>query len=397
MPNLTRSFPKYRRHRASGQGLVTLNGKDFYLGQYESEDSRAEYDLLIGQWLANGRILPKHKPDNAPPEVETLTISELLLAYWKWAKVYYRKDDEATSEQNCIKAVAKLLKLKYGRTSAAEFGPLALQDLRDKMINAGRARTTINQNVGRIRRIFKWGGSRELIPASVYEALRTVDGLRPGRSGARETKPVKPVPRSAVDAIRLYVSPQIWAMVELQWLTGMRSGEVTIMRAYDIEMSGAVWLYRPTTHKTFHHGHERIVDLGPRSQKIIRLFLKADVTAYLFQPIDAINELHRIQCAQRVARGGIGSHKRRKYPPRWRPGDCYTADSYRRAIARVCYKAGIARWHPHQLRHAAATRIRKQYGLEIARAILGHRSLVVTETYAELDRQHVCGIVAKIG
>ena len=35
----------------------------------------------------------------------------------------------------------------------------------------------------------------------------------------------------------------------------------------------------------------------------------------------------------------------------------------------------------------AATFLRKEFGLETARIILGHRSAAITEVYAELDQQ----------
>src|SRR5262249_4354731 len=37
-------IPSYRRHRASGQAVVTLNGVDHYLGRFNSPESKAEYD-----------------------------------------------------------------------------------------------------------------------------------------------------------------------------------------------------------------------------------------------------------------------------------------------------------------------------------------------------------------
>ncbi len=43
------------------------------------------------------------------------------------------------------------------------------------------------------------------------------------------------------------------------------------------------------------------------------------------------------------------------------------------------------RWHPHQLRHNAAAELRKEFGLEAGRIILGHCSAVITEVYAEKD------------
>lgn len=60
------SLPKYRKHRASGQAVVTLNGKDFYLGPHGTRASKAEYDRLLGEWLAAGRQLPAEAEDEAP-------------------------------------------------------------------------------------------------------------------------------------------------------------------------------------------------------------------------------------------------------------------------------------------------------------------------------------------
>jgi len=39
-------------------------------------------------------------------------------------------------------------------------------------------------------------------------------------------------------------------------------------------------------------------------------------------------------------------------------------------------------YHPHQLRHNAATRLRREYGLEAPQVILGHKMLSVTEVTA---------------
>src|SRR5436190_668846 len=97
------------------------------------------------------------------------------------------------------------------------------------------------------------------------------------RSEARESKPVKPVPESFVDAIRLKVSPQIWAMIELQRYTGMRPGEVTAMRTSDIDTSGKVWVYSPTAHKTAYRGHSRQIYLGPRAQAVLKAWLRTDL------------------------------------------------------------------------------------------------------------------------
>ena len=55
MPTLVNEVPKYRKHRASGQAVVTLAGKTKYLGPHGTRASHLEYDRLIGEWLAAGR------------------------------------------------------------------------------------------------------------------------------------------------------------------------------------------------------------------------------------------------------------------------------------------------------------------------------------------------------
>ena len=55
MPRLLHSLPRYRHHKATGQAVVTVFGKDRYLGPWQSKASRAEYDRLIAEWLAAGR------------------------------------------------------------------------------------------------------------------------------------------------------------------------------------------------------------------------------------------------------------------------------------------------------------------------------------------------------
>ena len=54
------------------------------------------------------------------------------------------------------------------------------------------------------------------------------------------------------------------------------------------------------------------------------------------------------------------------------------------------------RWHPHQLRHNAATEL-SEFGIEVARVILGHRSAAITEVYAEMDAKKAIDVMALLG
>ena len=67
---------------------MTLNGRDYYLGSYGTKTSKIEYDRLIGEWLAAGRV--------APATESSLTLVELAAAYRRWAESYYVKHGQPT-------------------------------------------------------------------------------------------------------------------------------------------------------------------------------------------------------------------------------------------------------------------------------------------------------------
>jgi len=73
MPKLVHRLPKYRKHKASGQAVVTINGQDHYLGRWQYAGSKAEHKRLIGEYLAHGCVIQDLS--------EATTVSEVILAY----------------------------------------------------------------------------------------------------------------------------------------------------------------------------------------------------------------------------------------------------------------------------------------------------------------------------
>lgn len=390
MSRITRKPPSYRRHKATGQAVVTIAGKDHYLGSHGSPESIDAYKRLISEWTAAGRAAVAASA-SATKSGADFRICELLAAYYEHADRYYVKDGEPTGEAKNMKDATRLLQALYGMVPVAEFGPMALKAVRQKFIDSKLSRRVINYRVNRIRRVFKWGVENQLVAPQVLHALQAVAALRAGRTEARETGPVRPVCEESVSVILPFVTPQVQAMIELQQLTGMRPNEVTAMRPMDIDRSQATWIYRPARHKTEHHGIERLIYLGPKAQDIIRPYLLRMEEAYLFSPKDAVK-----QSRDRLRRGNNPPKKRRPSPKRI-PGNRYTRRSYYSAIRRGCEKAGIEVWGPNRLRHSAATYLRKRFGIEAARVVLGHRSSAVTEVYAELDRTKAADIMAEVG
>jgi integrase len=392
------NLPSYRLHKQSGQAVVTLpdalgNRKDVLLGVYDSPASHEAYRRTIAEWVTRGGR------KGLPPVAQTdLSIAEMLVAFLAHAEQHYRHlDGTSTSELSVYKYALKPLRELYAQTSANDFGSLALMAVRERMIELGWCRKLINQQIGRIKRVFKWATSRELIEGKNLPKLLAVAGLQAGRSAAKDTEKVRPVPPEVVEKTLPLLPAQIVAMIRLQQITGMRPGEVAAMRTCDITLSGDVWEYRPAQHKTQHHDHERVIILGPRAQAILKPWLRPVLSEYLFQPREAMAELRRQRRERRKTRVQPSQQNRAKKHPYKQPGIRYHPTSYARAISVACRKANIPHWHPHQLRHLAATEMKKNADLDTVRTILGHQTLSVTDHYAEMDRTKAMELARRLG
>jgi integrase len=172
------------------------------------------------------------------------------------------------------------------------------------------------------------------------------------------------------------------------------------MRPADIDRTGGdVWIYRPESHKTEHHGRQREIVLGAQAQGILLRYLARDPHTYCFRPVDSETKRRAAQSDSRHTSLAYGNRPgtNRKARPKRTAGEQYTVDAYRRAIHRACDKTGIEKWSPNRLRHSAATQVRREFGLEAAQVVLGHASADVSQVYAERDLAKAIEVARKIG
>ncbi|MFQ5423650.1 MAG: tyrosine recombinase XerC [Phycisphaerae bacterium] len=418
--------PKYRRRTIRGKTVAyctftdpaTNRRRDVWLGPYGSPESQERYARVLAE-LQSGSVAV-HDVARQTRSVGGPTVTQLCDAFRRSEIDRFSQGESANYD-----LAIRLFRRLCGNLPAQSVGPNRLRDVRTAMIELGWSRGYCNKQTNRIRRIYKWGVSHETCSVESYQRLATIEPLRRGQTEAHDNPPVRPVPDEAIDAVLPHVSRQVAAMIELQRLTGMRPGEVCGMRPVDLDMSEAIWVFRPETHKTAWCGRTRVVHLGPKAQAVIRSFLAGrSTTAHLFSPAEAEIERRAAMHAARKTPMSCGNRPGicRKDHPRWKAGDRYTTPSYLRAIQYACDKAfpppdplakrdgetkaqwqarltlkqkqelkawrKAHRWHPHQLRHNAATLIRREFGLEAARILLGHSSAVVTEAvYVDRDEQ----------
>lgn len=416
-----RRVPGYLLHKPRGTGKVIIHGKTIYLpGKYGSDESKAEYDRLIAEYLT--------KQDR--PAAFNVTINRLCVAYLQFAETFYRKHGEITEEVNAIRRALRPLVSMYGSSPVADFGSLKLKEVRKRMVALGWYRRTVNDQVSRIVRMLSWGCEEEWVPTDVVNKCREVRNLQAGRCGnVPEGDAVEPVDIERIEAIKSFVNRHIWGMIQLQLATAMRPQEVRVMRWCDIDRSDSeVWCYQPSRHKMEHKKRTRKIFIGPAGQRILNEFLKADQTAFIFSPIDAQAERREMLRENRKSPMTPSQATRKRVGnPLVTAGNMYTKDSYRRAVTRACEKAFqmpeelrsipaslskldrdklIARatawrqewcWAPNRLRHTAGTLLRKQVDLNAARQVLGHSEKRTTEVYAEQDFDAAKEIMRRLG
>jgi integrase len=422
--------PRYLKRDKAGKILfqfarVFVGGKavDYRLGPPGTEAARIAYAQLQAELLATA---------GTPATSGRITLAEIVVRFMRHAAGYYVDHDGGPgSEVGAFKLSLLPALHLYGDSPAEAFGPLCLKATRELMVHGwtqerscgrpggGResitweplCRSVTNQRIRRIKNVFRWAASEELLPAAVHQALCTVRPLARGRTRAHETKPVQDVPDEIVVATLPHLHPVMRDMVQVQRFAGMRPGELVVMRPMDVDRTAfkidgvPIWVYRPGSdrqhgrHKGTWRGHGKAVPLGPQAQAVLATYLdNREPTAFCFSPGDAMAMLSNVRRQNRrtpvygsKASKSPAKGKGRKYAAR------YTADSYGKRVAAVCKRHGIPKWSPNCLRHSSATQAQLTVSEDAARCLLGHKSPTITQVYMHGDLQTAAKFAAKYG
>ena len=390
MPKL----PSVRKH-AKGYFFIRIQGKDHYLGS-DKPQANAQAKLLLADYLRDQPVSRSSRAGASEMAIEEIAVEFLLDE-----KKKFEHSDHDTGSYDRARRAVQLLIDSFGKTKPSDFGPLALKQIRQQLIDQGLARTTINTRVNIIKSCFRFAVENEYCEPSAYHTLQAVKGLQKGRSAAKDGKKVLPVSVELVNKTLPELPPIIADIVRLQVYCGARCSELLNLRAGEIDMSKEIWRYVPKDgHKSSWRGKERVVYFGPHCQEILKPYLERvgdDMDRYLFSPRDSVRLYKEKRRAARKTSVQPSQQNRAKENPKKVPGKRYNRHSYRNAILRACERLGIEHWFPYQLRHLSGTLAREVEGLDGAQHFLGHSNAKVTEIYAELRDEKTEAVARKIG
>ena len=373
-----RNLPKYENRSDRDVGFCryyTADGKrrkKYFPGAFRSAESKAAYGQFIkeiSQSLTPGLV----------PTTETgsrYRVAELAALWLDHCSKLYDREAET---KRCAKAIQPVIDFCHDRF-CDDFGPKDLKRCRSQLIRIGNSRKTIKDKINRVVQMFRWGAEEELCSETIYMKLKAVEPLRKGQEGVSDGRgKVLPVSWACVEPVLSHVQPPVAAMIRVQWLTGMRSGNLVDLRPCDLDRSDDVWVYRPAQHKTAYMDQDLSIFIGPQAQEVLLPYLDRKETAYCFSPRESVQALN-------ADRGAVKCADDYQFY-----GDKYDSHAYGVAVRRGIEQANrgqedtIPAWSPHQLRHARATAIQKTHGIEAARVSLGHANIATTDIYVESE------------
>ncbi len=139
------------RYHLSGQAVVTIDGRDFYLGKHGSPEAFARYAVLISDYQANSLSLPEGFNQRAiddraflllsqkveiPPEhleVRPITVKQLTAAYRAHIDQRYSRNHQVQDRER-RKAICKVLEDHDAKTYVDDFGRESLKSIEPDLL-----------------------------------------------------------------------------------------------------------------------------------------------------------------------------------------------------------------------------------------------------------------------
>jgi integrase len=275
------------------------------------------------------------------------------------------------------------------------------------MVLRGWSRENINRQVGRVRRMWKFGVRKQMVRVDVWQSLTALGPLRAGETSAPDYPDVEACEWEQAAALLPFLSPVVAAMVTTQYWSGMRPGEVCNLRWDEIDESEPAWIVRPKKHKNAWRGEKLAKLILPRFHSVLDPF-RHRAPGYVFSSILSRrwHVQQRNSVAERTSKEFPCELKRRaKALARTEAladgEDRFTSQTYGQAIRKGVKRAEAAGvilegFSPNQLRHGIATFLSRTIDHETAKRWLGHKNLATTDLYAKRNERELRLIATQV-
>lgn len=288
-----------------------------------------------------------------------ITVGELAERYLAHAKVYYRRSDGRPTREHCNigTIVHEFVSVAGEHLQAHAVNRHDLTHTRTQLLKRECKRVYINQSMLRLRRMFRWALTEELLPNDdalrILGAFAAIGPLTRNRSEAKESERKRVIDLASVRLAMPYIkSDAARDVLTILMCSGARVGEVLCLRSCDLEDDdGNLWAM-PKYHKTAHHGTRRFIPIVGNAIEVV-MRRQSLYDAYLF-PGTRTNSHATWSMVETAMRRGFA----------------------------LAEEAGVTleRFTLHDIRHAVATKARRA-GIELdgIQAMLGHSSRRMTE------------------
>lgn len=417
--------PKMEKLR-NGQYRVryTIAGKR--MTEYFGSD-QAEAEMRYAAWWASYSQAAIEQKVNAVVEttgfnvasglpavsVDHYTLSELQEMYVEWAKRFFvTRDRPGYHQELASQSVINIL----GDIYWSELDTVQFERYRQALLDMGKNRTCINQMCTNLLTWMKWCYAHKKISHRIDLELQSVKRLQPDDYGVSEKIPREPVGWEQVQQLFPFVSPNVVAMITLQYWSGMRPGEVCVMRPCELVWDGKMMYYNLAKHKTKRAtGKSLWKVINWRGQRVLTALLRScGDDEFIFKPSDAFDwaiefeRKRRLSRPTKVVNRDMPSVVRAAEklaatrPARLKKhcGKRFTTNAYAMIIRAGFDRAersgvNLVRWTPMQLRHGVMTMMGDNGLHQEGSHLLGHSKLETSLTHYDHERIQRLAIVAK--
>jgi integrase len=306
--------------------------------------------------VAKMRAVQRQVDDGLPPPDDRLTVAQLLD---RWFEDVLRHQVARVAHDNYRAVAERHIRPELGRHRVSKLTPAHVDKLMSAKLDAGYSVSTVRRIRAVLSQALDQGVRWGLVPRNVAALTR---GPRATRREGRTLTPDQA--RALLGGL---AGHRLQALYVTMLALGLRRGEALGLRWEDVDLDRGVLAVRRSLKR---EGGKVVAGEVKTAKSRRSLNLPAPL-------VDVLRAHRGRQAVERLALGPAWVDSGHVFTTQLGtpidPRNCY------RDFVAVCERLGLGRWHPHELRHSAASIMLAQgVPIEVVSDVLGHSSIRMT-------------------